>query len=860
MLNILNLQTEYKTTPMGMDEPNPRFFWELTGDSLRQTAYRITVRAEDGTAMWDSGKTLSSRTLQIEYAGKTLCAFTRYLWTVQVWDENDTASGIAESWFETGFLLVTWRAKWLFASWGESCNPVSRFIRDFKVERKVVRARLYATALGIYDVFLNGEKLGDDLFKPGWTDYHTHVQYQAFDVTGQIRSGENTLAVTLADGWYVCKGYGRNPLFSAELHLTCEDGSVEKILTDENWKKYYIHILNPVRMSNLYKGEVCEAWEETDWKMPGGDRVYAVTPGVADPENTPILANLQVVWNSGPVTRRMHKMLPVSITKRPNATWLVDFGQNFTGHEYFRLENTMQGSTIVIKHGEMLNPDGSLYVQNLRLAWQRTVYTTGTHAVEEYEPQYTYYGFRYLEISGWPCDTMTAENIYAYAVYSDLPETGSFHCSEPMLNQLFSNLVWGQRSNFLDVPTDCPQRDERQGWTGDIQVFANVATYNMSCPDFFTKWLEDLNCGQTADGAYGFIAPNPAKTIHNTGASGWSDAAITTPALMLLKYSDTRLAKKYFRNMTAWLDWQIRKADGSCLVKNAMFNDWLNIDAMMDETYLSTACLGGMTRLLARIAEEIGENQEAQRLKQLFARIKQAFCAEYFDAEGVLNRKTQTSAVMALHYDLCPSDEARKKTLEYLKQDILVTRNLHLSTGFLGTPLLLKTLTENGETDLAYDLLLQTTYPGWLYPVTQGATTVWERWNSWTEKDGFCDPEMNSFNHYAYGAVGEWFYETICGIQPQYDSAAHKFVLAPDPGKRLDHAAASYHSAYGRISSAWKREDSDIVWNFSVPVNTTAKLVIPAGYAVENLPGGISADLVAQTGEYELHLVCRDVI
>ncbi len=857
MLTISNLQTEYKVTPMGMDEPCPRFFYELGGDSKRQTAYRIAVKAADGAEMWDSGKVGGSRTIQIEYAGKDLCAFTRYIWSVQVWDENDAVSETAESWFETGFLNEEWRAKWISAAWGGTYNPMSRFVRDFKVERNVVRARLYATALGTYDVYMNGRKLGDDLLKPGWTDYYSHVQYQAFDVTEEIRNGDNTLAVTLADGWYVCKGYGQCPMFSGELHLYYGDGSVEKILSAKDWKKYYIHILNPMRASNLYNGEFYEKWEETDWKLPGGERVYAVASSEVDEKTHPVLSGMKVVWQSGPNTRRMRKMMPVSIVKRPNATWVIDFGQNFTGHEYFRLENTMQGSTIVIKHGEMLNPDGSVYVQNLRTAWQRTIYTTGTNAVEEYEPQYTYYGFRYLEISGWPCETMTAENIYAYAVYSDLAETGSFECSEPLLNQLYSNLVWGQRSNFLDVPTDCPQRDERQGWTGDIQVFANVATYNMACGDFFTKWLEDLNCGQDAEGSYPYIAPNPSKNAHGQGASGWSDAAITTPALMLLKYGDTRLAKKYFSNMRAWLDWQIRKANGSYLVKNALFNDWLNIDAMMDETYLSTACLAGMTSLLAKIAEEIGETRAAAELKEQFAGIKAAFCAEYFDADGVLKHQRQTAAVMALHYNLCPSDEVRKKTLEYLKHDIAVTRNMHLSTGFLGTPLLLKTLTENGENDLAYDLLLQTTYPGWLYPVTQGATTVWERWNSWTEKDGFCDPEMNSFNHYAYGAVGDWFYETICGIQPQYDSAEHKFVLAPVPGKRLTYASASYRSAYGKIVSAWKREGDGIVWNFTVPVNTTAKLVIPAGYTAENLPAGISADFVAQPGEYELKLTAK---
>ncbi len=851
MLQIQNLQVEYKKNPMGMDEPSPRFFYQLTGDSKKQTAYRITVKTVSET-VWDSGVVPSDRSIQIVYEGIPLSPFTRYDWSVQVWDENGTESQPVSAWFETGFLSVRWTAKWISARWSGTC--LTRLIRDFSCTKKVRKARLYSTALGVYDVYLNEKKIGaEDVLKPGWTDYFERVQYQAYDVTELPVQGDNTLAVTMAGGWFTCKGYGGRPVFSGELHLEYEDGSSEIIRSDENWKAFYIHIQNPMRNSNLYNGEIYEAWEETDWKLPGGDRVYAVPAEVIDEKTHPVLNTLHVVWQSGAAVRRMKKMLPVSIVKRPNATWLVDFGQNFTGREYFRLENTMQGSTIVIKHGEMLNPDGSLYIENLRNAWQRTIYTTGTNPVEEYEPQYTYYGFRYLEISGWPMENMTADHIYAYAVYSDLQETGSFHCSEPLLNQLYSNIVWGQRSNFLDVPTDCPQRDERQGWTGDIQVFGNVATYNMSCGDFFTKWLEDLNLAQSIDGAYPHIAPKTGRSLRFSGASGWGDAGITVPALMLLKYEDERIAKKYFRNMTAWLDWQISEAGGSCLVKNATFNDWLNIDAMMDETYLSTVCLGGMCRLLSNTAEKIGETQEAERLKKLYNKVKQTVAEHYFDADGVLNQKTQTSAVMALHYGLCPDENARQKTLAYLKQDITVNRNLHLSTGFLGTPLLLKTLTENGETDLAYDLLLQTSYPGWLYPVTQGATTMWERWNSWTEQDGFSDPEMNSFNHYAYGAVGDWFFETICGIQPKENGGMKHFRLAPVPGKRLKYAEASYHSIYGKITSAWKWEDDrTFVWTFTVPVNTSAEIIPPAGL---KLLEGYPDIKIADAGQYTLKFI-----
>lgn len=854
------LRVEYKKNPLGMDEKIPRFSYELTGGTGSQSKRRIQVTREDASVCWDSGWVESRQTIQIEYEGEALMPFTRYFWQVRIEDGAGevSASGDEEAYFETGFLGTLWPAKWLGCSWGSGYNPQSRMLRDFQVEKPVKKARIYATALGVYDLWLNGEKIGaEDCLKPGWTDYFERVQYQAYDVTAQVRRGANTLAAVIADGWFCGKGYGRGPMLKAELVLTYEDGTVEHYPTCRDWRAFYIHIQNPMRMSNLYNGEVYEAWEETDWKMPGGYRVYAVEAREQD-ESKGILSRVRIVWQSGANIRRMHVMNARSIVKRPNGTYLVDFGQNFAGHEQFRLKNTMQGSTIVIKHGEMLNPDGSLYVENLRNAWQRTVYTTGTHDEEVYEPSYTYFGFRYLEISGWPGE-LTDGQIRAFAVYSDLEETGTFHCSEPLLNTLYSNIVWGQRSNFLDVPTDCPQRDERQGWTGDTQVFANIATYNMACGDFYTKWLEDLNLAQSVDGVYPNIAPKVSAESRFSGSVGWGDAGIVCPDVMMRKYGDLRTVRKYFRNMVAWIDWQLSKSADSLLANNNIFGDWLNIDAMMDPVFLSAACLAGTTARLERMAASIGENSQARRLNELGKQLREAVAKTFFSADGELNQKQQTAAVMALHYDLCPSEDARRKTLAWLKHDIVETRSMHLSTGFLGTPLLLRTLSDAGEIDLAYDLLLQTSRPGWLYPVTQGATTMWERWDSWTGDLGFSDPEMNSFNHYAYGAVGDWFFETICGIRPDPDEFAFQsFILSPEPGKRLTSAAARFHSPQGWIESAWTNTNGTCVWSFTVPCNTSAKVVPPAVWKTPDaLPDGLTrspdGSFRARPGHYELH-------
>ncbi len=862
MITPCKLRVEYKNNPIGMDEKTPRFSLEITGNGsgVRQVRMIVT-EAETEMVVWDNADSANTETQQIEYCGLPLKPFTRYNWTVQLTDnDGNVTKNTEEAFFETGLLGLKWDAKWLSCAWGGTYNPLSRFLRDFKTTGKIIKARLYATALGAYDVFLNGVPIGNDCLKPGWTDFFERVQYQAFDVTSLLRDGDNTLAATVADGWFVAKGYGQCPMFSAILRITYENGETETILTDKEWRAFYIHIQNPMRMSNIYNGEVYEAWEETDWKMPGGYRTYYAVPAKEVEPNNPKIKRLKVVWQSGPSMKHMHKMTPVSIVKRPNATWLVDFGQNFAGREQIRLKNTMQGTTIVIKHGEMLNPDGSLYIENLRNAWQRTIYTTGTHEEEIYEPLYTFYGFRYLEISGWPGE-LTSDDICAFAVYSNLEKTGDFTCSEPLLNKLYSNIVWGQRSNFVDVPTDCPQRDERQGWTGDTQVFANMATYNMACGDFYTKWLEDLNLDQGKEGAYPYIVPVTSQDQKENGSAGWGDAGIVVPFIMLLKYGDIRVVKRYFKNMVAWINWQLSKAGGSLIVKTSVFGDWLNVDAEIDRVYLATAYLAGMTKLLSKMGFAIHEDIQAQHLANLAENIKSAICDTYFK-DGEITVRTQTAAVLALHFKLCPDKESEQKTLEYLKHDIVVERKLHLSTGFLGTPLLLETLTEYGEIDLAYDLLLQTTYPAWLYPVTQGATTMWERWNSWTDKDGFGDPEMNSFNHYAYGAVGDWFFERILGICPNKEfsnqSGFKCFTLAPQPGKKLSSAEGSYHSVFGKISSKWNKENGTFTWSFSVPVHTTAKIKFPDGMSLSSplpacfLTGTKDADCIAVPGEYTL--------
>lgn len=822
MLKAVDLRTEYKTDPLGMDETAPRFFYRLEGEGRRQLSRRIEVVSESGGTVWDSGEVESAETVQLVYEGMPLEPHTRYRWAVSVRDGKGAAPCRSEAFFETGFLGAPWRARWI-AGRTVSANrlPVQCFTRAFDAG-EAAAARLYLSALGLYKAYLNGREVTADCFTPGGTDYYERVQYQAYDVAGLIRPGRNVIAVKVAEGWYAGRisriwngerpTWGDYPRLIAELHLTGPDGGKTVLGTDSGW-----HVqCRGHHFSDIYMGESYDATVENDSCLlsDSGRPVTEECPPV------------RLEWNAGAPVRRMEMRKPERIIRLPNGVRIVDFGRNLAGRERVRLRNPGPGAAVVIRHGEMLRPDGSLYTGNLRSAAATTVYITRGEKEEVFEPEFTFYGFRYLSVSGWPGE-LAEDDIEAAVIYSALPATGEFRCSNPLLNQLFNNIVWGQRGNFLDVPTDCPQRDERLGWTGDAQVFSNVATYNMYCPEFYTKWIRDLNSSRTGV-FYPHFAPDPYRKTRgyhaDRMASGWSDAGLICPWQMFRKYGDVRILKTCLGNMTDYLDGLVARANGSLIVDNACYGDWLNIDAPTGKKLISTAYLAGMNRLLAEMAGICGDGTLLRTRTRLADAVRDAFIRTFFSPEGKLKERTQTAALLALHFDLVP-EHAYRETVRFLAEDIRDARSLHLSTGFLGTPLLLPVLSRIGEVDLAYDLLQQTGYPGWLYPVTQGATTMWERWNSWTPETGFGDEEMNSYNHYAYGAVGDWFYETVCGIQPA--PTFRHFRLAPCFGRSLTGAAARYESILGPIESEWKREGEQIQWRFAVPPNTEADVMLP---------------------------------
>ncbi len=840
MLQITRMLTEYKENPIGMDEAVPRFCYTLTGSAKKQCFREITVmEALTGKILWESGKLATPETTQIEYAGLPLAPRTAYTWRVTATDDaGNTASGKAR--FETGMMDTPWKAKWIAGTMAQTnCLPVQDTSKTFTLEDDPANARLYISALGLYEAEINGKPVTEDCLTPGWTDYYCRVQYQVYDVSSLLQKGENVLKISLAEGWYagtisrLWNGHkptwGEYPMVIAELR---GDGQVFA-MTDDSWT----FTDSDTILSDIYAGETVNRRIGYLFTRPATVCETAV----------------KTVWTAGAPVRRMRTLRAQNITRLPDGRFIVDFGINFTGRERFTLRNAAPGCAVIIRHGEMLREDGTLYTENLRSAAATTTYfAKGGMAEETYEPRFTFYGFRYLEVTGWPGE-LTAQDMEAVVLFSDLAETGKFQSSHELVNKLFSNIVRGQESNFVDVPTDCPQRDERLGWTGDTQVFANVAAYNKFSPEFYTKWIVDLNLGRQDElypsfAPYPYRAPRQASPGENFFSAGWGDAGIICPWQLFRKYGDTRVCRIWLDNMERSLLRQIERHNGSTIVSDAFYGDWLNLDAPTDKTLIASAYLAGMMQLVARMASVCGDTARAERMKELRGIAEKTFAEKFFSADGEISCKTQTAALMTLHFDLVP-EHAYRKTVDFLVNDIEVARDCHLSTGFLGTPLLLPVLTRIGRTDLAYRLLEQTTYPGWLFPVTNGATTMWERWNSWTPEQGFGEVSMNSFNHYAYGAVGEWFYETICGILPGEQGGFRQFHLAPEPGGSFTRACAEYDSLYGKIVSGWElQKDGSLLWNITVPFGTEATLVMPPGFTGDLPPK-------ADAGSYSFRLM-----
>ena len=844
-LSPVELTCEHKINPTGVDVSNPRLSWKISspGFGVMQTAYSIRVSTDEkfssSKIVWQSGKISSDQSVLIDYQGSGLKPTQKYFWQVRVWDNKDKASkwsGTA-SW-ETGLMSpANWKAKWIEMD-GDTLrySPSPHFRKEFSISKNVAKARIYVTSHGFYEAHLNGKKVGDQVLTPGWTVFGKRLQYQVYDVTDQIVKGGNALGAVLGDGYYrgtLAWGnqwaiYGKTLGLLLELRITYKDGTEESILTDDTWKSSND---GAIRMNDIYNGEIYDATKKlTGWNLAGYNdkNWHSVKTGNYSLDN--------IIADEGSPVRKIQEIKPVKIFRTPKGSLVVDMGQNMVG--WVRLKvNGSKGTMVTIRHAEILDKFGEFYTTNLRVAKCQLDYTLAGTGDEIYEPRFTFMGFRYVEVKGFPGE-LTADNITGVVVHSDMAITGSYESSNPLINQLQSNIQWGQRGNFVDVPTDCPQRDERLGWTGDAQAFARTAAYNMNVSSFFTKWLKDLEADQMPGGEVPVVIPdvlNKQDAVTGNASAGWGDVAVIAPWTMYTVYGDKKLLETQYPSMKAWVEYIRKKAGDSYIWKNgSIYGDWLfyhppvnnhsAADGHTERDFIATAFYAYSASLLSKTAKELGKTADEELYTGIFDKIKEVFNYQYVTPAGRIGTNSQTSYVLALMFDLLP-DELREKAAGFLVADIK-SRGNHLSTGFLGTPYLCHILSDNGYTDVAYDLLLQETYPSWLYPVKMGATTIWERWDGQKPDSTFQDPGMNSFNHYAYGAIGDWMYRVSAGIEAK--SPGYKDILIqPHTSKKLQYSKASFESSYGKISSGWERKNGKILVNVEIPANTRATIVLP---------------------------------
>jgi len=846
-LSVSNLRCEYKTNPMGIDILKPRMSWELVSADrgTMQAAYQIRVAAsiEDlmkGKLIWDSGKQTSDASIHVPYEGPALQSARRYYWQVATWDNQGRSSGWSEpAFWEMGLIAASdWKAKWITPNLQEDpaiSDPSPMLRRTFDVKKGIARARLYVSAMGLYEMQVNGKRVGNQYFTPGWTSYDFRYQYQTYDVAEWLKAGKNSVGSILGDGWFRGNiawdhnrnAYGKQLALLAQLVITYKDGKQEIVGTDESWKAATGAILS----SDIYNGEIYDArLERTGWSEAGyDDKGWLGVTVIEAPK-------AKLVSPAGPPVRAIEEIAPVKVIKTPGGDTVLDMGQNMVGWVRMRT-NAPAGTTITLRHAEVLDRRGNLYTDNLRSAKSMDRYTTKGGGVETFEPHFSFHGFRYVAVDGWPGE-LPLDAFTGIVVHSAIEPSGTFETSNAMLNRLQHNIVWGQKGNFLDVPTDCPQRDERLGWTGDAQVFARTACFNHDSAAFYTKWLKDVALDQEDDGAVPYVIPNVISHSTRKGESasaGWADVSTVVPWTVYLSYGDRRLLEEQYPSMKAWVEYMRKQAGDRYIWSNGFsFGDWLSFatndpdypGATTDKNLIKTAYFARSTDLLRQSAAVLGRKEDEAEYSALLDHIRAAFQREFVTPNGRLVSGTQTAYSLALAFDLLPESQ-RKQAAERLADDVKDFK--HLTTGFLGTPLLCQVLSDYGYLDDAYMLLNRTEYPSWLYPITKDATTIWERWDGIKADGSFQDRGMNSFNHYAYGAIGEWMYRVIAGIDIDPAQPGYKHVLIqPHPGGGLTSAKASIHSMYGKVTSAWELKDGKMTLSVEVPANSTTTVRLPA--------------------------------
>lgn len=829
--------------PMGYDFHKPCLTWIVASPHREngQRGYRLEAALDpDFTApVYDSGYTPSAQTAQVPL-DLELLPCTRYFWRVTVWSRGEKAPATSPvTWFETARYALPWRGRFIGSRF-----DLPQLRRRFELLAPVRRARLYACGVGLYKLFLNGAPVGEEELAPGFCAYDGWLPYQTYDVTEQLRQGSNILGAWLGNGYY--KGrvnwpgvkerrciYGKENALIAELSVELENGETLLLATDESWEAS----ASPFLRAEIYDGEIFDSrlwdrrWTDEAGALPW-EPVHAVELDTA----------LLQARKNLPV--QVMETLRPTLLHTPNGDWLLDFGQNAAGRVRIRGQ-WPAGTELRLQTGEVLDKEGNLYRENLRTALSEQVYISDGQPCD-YAPTFTFFGFRYARVQGLAqvdpaCFTMEV-------LYSRMEQTGTFTCSDPLVNRLFLNALWGQKSNFVDNPTDCPQRDERMGWTGDAQVFAPTACMNMNAQQFFHKYLFDLAYEQKKTGFVPVTVPN---ILFGTGmwgipTTGWSDAAVLIPWTLYLHYGDLDILARQYESMTAWVDYiTVQDKDGAHLYGGFHLGDWLaqdtkdpnNLFGLTPPDLIATAFYAYSASLTGRAARLLGKEEDARRYERLAEQVREAFQREYVSPSGRVIAETQTAYVIALMMDMLTPAQ-RETAVRHLAERLRID-HVTLTTGFLGTPYICPVLSACGLNEYAYTLLLRKDCPSWLFEVAMGATTVWERWNSMRADRSFGPVSMNSFNHYAFGSVAQWLYQYVAGIRPLETGAGfRRFRLEPMPNSMLTHAEASLRSPQGRIVSRWALSEERLELAFEIPFGASAEIVLPDAQGAEVLENG----------------------
>ncbi|WP_329537621.1 glycoside hydrolase family 78 protein (plasmid) [Streptomyces sp. NBC_01450] len=844
---------EHHREPLGIGESAPRLSWRTVTDAAdwRQAAHQVEITAADGTVVADTGRVESAESVLVPWPGPRLGSRERVGVRVRVWGEgeNEPSPWSGTAYTETGLLEPTdWTARPVTpdsAPAGEPL-PVALLRRDFALTGSVASARLHITAYGVYAAEINGEPVGDHVLAPGWTSYPHRLRYQTFDVTALLRTGENTIGALLGEGWYTGRLgfhggrrniYGDHRALLAQLEVVYADGTAQTVGTDAQWRT----AVGPVLRSEIYDGEAYDArHERPGWSASGHD------PSDWAPVRELPLPRAKLVAPTGPPVRRTQTVAPVAVITTPSGKTVLDFGQNLVGRLRIRVSGAA-GHEVTLRHAEVLE-DGELSTRPLRIAAATDSYVLRGEGVETYEPHFTFHGFRYAEIGNWP-GPLDPADIEAVVLHTDMARIGWFESSDPLVNRLHENVVQGMRGNFLDVPTDCPQRDERMGWTGDIQVFAPTASFLYDCSGMLAGWLRDLSAEQLArpDGVPPLVVPDvlPAA-FQGVGAQAvWGDVAVLLPWTLYQRFGDLEVLRTQYPSMRAWGEATIRlTAEGEGLWRQDLqLGDWLDPqappdrpgEARTDGDLVANAYVIRSAEVLAEAAELLAGaglpdgKDDAARFRAHAQAVRRRFADHFVTPDGRLASDAQTAYALALAFSLLPTERQRRGAAERLAY-IVRRASFHIATGFTGTPLICDALCAAGEPQLAYRMLLEKGCPSWLYPVTMGATTIWERWDSMLP-DGTVNPgEMTSFNHYALGAVADWLHRTVAGLAAA-EPGWRRLRIAPVPGGDLTWAKTAHDTPYGRAEARWRIEGDTLVVEAVVPPNTRAEVQLPDGTA-----------------------------